>query len=161
MADDVTYTNDPTKLATPPTATPIRATESIETGHEGKLIQHVKLDNGDGTTSLYASPANFISGTTAAITDTTRTELIASAGGSLRNYLTQITVTNSHATVGTFVKIEDNTTTIYQAYAAPLGGGFALTFPVPLRGTAATAWNVSCVTTGANVIANASGYTGV
>jgi hypothetical protein len=109
----------------------------------------------------YANPENFISGTTGAITDTTRTVLIASQGGSLRSYLTQITVTNSHATVGTFIKIEDNVTTIYQAYAAPLGGGFSITLPVPLKGTAATAWNVSCVTTGANVIANASGYKGI
>lgn len=113
-----------------------------------------------GVVSPYASPENFISGTTAAIIDTTRTEVIAAQSAGIRSYITNIAVTNSHATVGTFVKIEDGTTTIYQAYAAPVGGGFTITLPVPLRGSTATALNVSCVTTGANVIANASGYKG-
>ena len=122
---------------------------SLITDLVGKLI-----------TLPYANPENFVSGTTAAITDTTRTALIASQGGSLRTYITQLTVTNSHATVGTMVKLEDNTTTIYQAYAPP-GGGFVITFPVPLKGTAATAWNISPVTTGASIIANASGYKGL
>lgn len=139
----------------------------------GKLAANSGVDIGDvdiasiaaGTNNIgsflpYTQPENFISGTTAAITDTTRTSLIAAQGDGIKTYLTQITVTNAHATVGTFVKIEDNTTTKYQAYAAPAGGGFSITFPIPLVGTANTAWNVSCVTTGGSVVANASGYKG-
>jgi len=38
------------------------------------------------------------------------------------------------------------------------GGGATATFNVPLRGTAATAVNAICVTTGANVIVSVSGY---
>lgn len=109
----------------------------------------------------YANPENFVNGTTAAITDTTSTAIIASAGGSLRNYITQVTVTNSHATQGTFVKILDGATIIHEGYAAAAGGGFTATFPTPLRGTAATAVNAQPVTTGANIIASASGYKGV
>lgn len=109
----------------------------------------------------FANPENFVNGTTAALTDTTSTSLIASAGGSLRNYVTDLTVTNSHATVGTFVKILDGATIIWEGYAASAGGGFAKSFSVPLRGTAATAVNAQCVTTGANVIVSASGYKGV
>lgn len=109
----------------------------------------------------YANPENFVMGTTAAITDTTSTSTIASAGGSLRNYITSIIVTNSHATVGTFVKILDGATIIWEGYAQPLGGGFTQSFPVPLRGTAATAVNTQCVTTGANVIASVAGYKGL
>ncbi len=110
----------------------------------------------------FANPENFVNGTTAAITDTTTTSIIASAGGSLRNYITDLTVTNSHATVGTFVKITDGASTIlWEGYAAAAGGGFAKSFSVPLRGTAATAVNAICVTTGANVIVSAGGYKGV
>ncbi len=109
----------------------------------------------------YANPENFVAGTTAAITDTTSTSVIASAGGSLRNYITSILVSNSHATVGTFVKILDGASIIYEGYAAPAGGGFAASLPVPLRGTAATAVNAQAVTTGANFIVSCAGYKGL
>lgn len=110
----------------------------------------------------YANPENFVSGVTAAITDTTNTSVIASAGGSLRNYVTHIIVTNSHATVSTLVEIRDGATTVlYRGYALAAGGGFSVTLPVPLRGTAATAVTASCITTGSNVYVSASGYKGV
>lgn len=109
----------------------------------------------------YANPENFVAGKTAAITDTTRTAVIAAQGAAVRLYITHIIVTNSHASVGTYVKIEDGTTEIYGGYAAAAGGGFSITLPVPLRLTANTALNVSCGTTGANVYASASGYKGV
>lgn len=109
----------------------------------------------------YANPENFVNGTTAAITDTTSTSVIASAGGSLRNYITSIIVTNSHATVGTFVKILDGASIIWEGYAAAAGGGFTSHFPTPLKGTAATAINAQAVTTGANFIVSCAGYKGL
>jgi hypothetical protein len=108
----------------------------------------------------YANPENYVAGKTAAITDTTRTAVIAAQGAGVRLYITHIIVSNSHATVGTYVKIEDGTTEIYGGYAAAVGGGFSITLPVPLRLTANAALNVSCGTTGANVYAAASGYKG-
>lgn len=109
----------------------------------------------------YANPENFVSGVTGVITDTTSTSLIASAGGSLRDYITSWSCTNSHATVGTFIKLLDNASIKAEMYAAPAGGGFSVTMPNPLVGTAATAWNVQAVTTGANFICNATGYKGL
>ncbi len=112
----------------------------------------------------YANPENFVSGLTAAMTGTTSTSLLAQPAGSLRNYVTHIIATNSHATVGTFVIIQDGSggTTLYEGYAAAAGGGFSISFPVPLRQpTAATALYVQDVTTGANVIASATGYKGL
>lgn len=109
----------------------------------------------------YANPENFVNGTTAAITDTTSTSTIAAQGAGIRTYVTQITVTNSHATVGTFVKILDGASIIHEGYAAAAGGGYTATFPTPLRGTANTAINTQPVTTGANVIASVSGYKGI
>lgn len=107
-----------------------------------------------------AGSRTFVNGTTAAITDTTSTSIIASAGGSIRNCVSAVIVTNSHATVGTFVKILDGSTIIWEGYAAAAGGGFSSSFAIPLRGTAATAVNCQPVTTGANVICSAAGYTG-
>jgi hypothetical protein len=108
----------------------------------------------------YALHENLVSGATAAITDTTSTSVLPSAGASTRNYVTTILVTNSHATVGTLVTIKDGSggTTLYAGYAAPVGGGFSVSFPTPLRGSAATAVHAVCGTTGSNVYVSASGY---
>lgn len=94
----------------------------------------------------------------AAITDTADDAVKASAGAGLRNYVTSLTVINSHATVGTVVELKDGSTVVHRGYAAPLGGGYTVTFPTALKGTAATAINVACVTTGSNTYVNASGY---
>lgn len=111
----------------------------------------------------YANPENFVSGVTAAMTGTTSTSLIAAPAAGLRNYITHIIGTNSHATVGTFIIIQDGSggTTIYEGYAAAVGGGFSISFPTPLRQpTTATALYCQNVTTGANTIVAASGYKG-
>ena len=112
----------------------------------------------------YANPENFVSGCiSSAMTGTTSTLLIAAPAGALRNYITQITVSNSHATVGTDVIIQDGSggTTLYVIPAAAVYGGAVITFPTPLRQpTAATALYCANVTTGASVKVSASGYKG-
>lgn len=114
--------------------------------------------NGKQIVFPYSIPENLVSGVTAAITGTTDTAVIAAAGAGVRNYVTAITVTNSHATVGTVVELKDGTTVIWRGYAAPAGGGFTLTFPSPLRGTANTAINAANITTGSNTYVSASGF---
>ena len=112
----------------------------------------------------YANPENFVSGAiTTAMTGTTSTSLIAAPAGSLRNYITQITCSNAHATVGTDIAIQDGSggTTLYTCPAAAVYGGSVITFPTPLRQpTAATAIFVANVTTGASTKVSASGYKG-
>lgn len=112
-----------------------------------------------------AMPANFVSGAiTTAMTATTSTSLIVAPAAGLRNYITQITVSNSHATVGTDVVIQDGSggTTLMTIPAAANYGGAAITFPVPLRQpTAATALFCANVTTGASTKVSASGYIGI
>lgn len=111
----------------------------------------------------YANPENFVSGVTAAMTATTSTSLIAAPASGLRNYVTQCTFSNSHATVGTMMNLQDGSggTTIYSAPAAPAYGGATITFPTPLRQpTTATALFVVNATTGANTFAACSGYKG-
>lgn len=112
----------------------------------------------------YANPENFVSGAiTSAMTGTTSTSLVAAPAAGLRNYLTQVTVSNAHATVGTDVIIQDGSggTTLYTIPAAAVYGGAALTFPVPLRQpTTATAIFCANVTTGASTKVSCSGYKG-
>lgn len=112
----------------------------------------------------YANPENFVSGViSSAMTGTTSTSLIAAPAAGLRNYITQITVSNSHATVGTDIIIQDGNggTTLYVIPAAAVFGGATLTFPTPLRQpTTATAIYCANVTTGANTKVSASGYKG-
>ncbi len=112
----------------------------------------------------YANPENFVSGTTAAMTGTTSTSLLGAPAGSLRNYITQISCVNSHATVGTFVTVQDGSggTALATLAADSNFGGQTTTFPVPLRQpSVATALFVADVTTGANVICSATGYKGL
>lgn len=113
----------------------------------------------------YANPENFVSGTiSSAMTGTTSTSLIAAPAAGLRNYITQITVSNSHATVGTDIIIQDGSggTTLYVIPAAAVYGGAVLTFPTPLRQpTTATAIYCANVTTGSSTKVSASGYKGV
>jgi hypothetical protein len=113
----------------------------------------------------YANPENFVSGAiTSAMTGTTTTSLIGAPGGSLRNYITQVTVSNAHATVGTDIAIQDGSggTTLYTIPAAAVYGGAVVTFPCPLRQpTTNTAIFCANVTTGASTKVSASGYKGL
>lgn len=106
----------------------------------------------------YAIPENSLAGATAAITGTSDTAVIAAQGPSVRIYVTQLLVTNAHATVGSVVEIKDGSTAIHLGFAAPGGGGFSLTFPKPLRLTANAALNAANLTTGANTYVSASGF---
>lgn len=112
----------------------------------------------------YANPENFVSGViSSAMTGTTSTSLIAAPAAGLRNYITQITVSNTHATVGTNIEIQDGNggTTIYIIPAAAVYGGATITFPTPLRQpTTATAIYCKNTTTGASTFVSASGYKG-
>ena len=96
-------------------------------------------------------------GVTATITDTTVTEVLAAAGASTKWRITTIGVYNSDATVGTWVKIQDDTAgtpvVYWRGYAAPAGGGFNINFspPLPAKGQANGKINVVCETTSAEV----------
>lgn len=131
----------------------------------GRMVQLVADLVGKLIVLPYANPENFVSGAiTSAMTGTTTTSLIAAPAAGLRNYITQITVSNSHATVGTDIIIQDGSggTTLYTIPAAAVYGGAVVVFPTPLRQpTTATAIFCANVTTGASTKVSASGYKGV
>lgn len=93
------------------------------------------------------------------IVNTTDVALKAAAAAGIRNYVTSIDLRNAHATVATEVVIKDGATVIWrQLLPAAMATPVDITFPTPLRGTAATAVNFACLTTGAQVYVNAQGY---
>lgn len=113
----------------------------------------------------YGLPDMYVSGLTSAMTGTTSTAVtgIGAPGSGLFNYITQITVGNSHATVGTFVELQDGSggTTFYTIPAAAVYGGAVINLNPPLKQpTANTALYCKNTTTGANVILSANGYKG-
>jgi hypothetical protein len=106
--------------------------------------------------SSYATPV-----CTAAMTATTSTITLAAPPAGLHNYITSIIVMNSGSTA-TFVTMQDGSggTTIWEGEAAATGGGFTQEFFPPLRQpTAGNGLYFADVTTGANVIACANGFT--
>lgn len=112
----------------------------------------------------YANTENFVSGAiTTAMTSTTSTSLVAAPAAGLRNYITTLIVSNSHATVGTDVIIQDGNagTTLMTIPAAAVYGGAVINLPVPLRQpTTATAIYCANVTTGASTKVSAVGFIG-
>ncbi len=130
----------------------------------GRMVQQVFDLVGKQIVLPYANPENIVSGAiTSAMTATTSTSLVAAPASGLRNYITQITVSNSHATVGTDIIIQDGSggTTLYVIPAASVYGGASVTFPVALRQpTTATALYCANVTTGSSTKVSASGYKG-
>ncbi|WBV43523.1 hypothetical protein [Pseudoroseomonas cervicalis] len=93
------------------------------------------------------------------ITTSTDVVLKAAAAAGIRNYVTSIDIRNAHATVATEVVIKDGATVIWrQLLPAAMLAPVEITFPTPLKGSAATALNLACVTTGAQVYVNAQGF---
>lgn len=73
-------------------------------------------------------------------TDGTSTACIASSGAGVKTYLTTVILANSHASTNCTVDIKDGSTTKL-TIPVPANGGAVVHLPVPLGGTAATAWN--------------------
>ena len=95
------------------------------------------------------------------MTGTSSTQLIA-AVVSKQIYVTHLSCVNSHATVGTFVTVQDGSggTALGTVAAAAVFGGTAMAGSTPLfkPTTAGNGVFVADATTGANVICNASGF---
>jgi Ubiquitin-activating enzyme E1 FCCH domain len=93
------------------------------------------------------------------ITGTIDVVLKSAAAAGSRNYVTAIDLRNAHATVATEVVIKDGATVIWrQRLLAAMPAPVEISFPTPLRGSAATAMNLACLTTGAQVYVNAQGF---
>lgn len=109
----------------------------------------------------HALPGDFISGSPAAITDTSAVTLIDPQGAGVRAYITSMTITNSHATVGTVIEISTGggTVILWRGFVKATGDApINVVFPTPLRSGDNQAILAAALTTGSNVFVTASGY---
>ena len=72
-------------------------------------------------------------------TDGTSTQCIAAGAASIKNYLTSVIITNTSASM-IYVEIKDGST-VKVTLPVPATSGVVFNPPVPIPGTAATAWN--------------------
>lgn len=92
-----------------------------------------------------------------AITTTSSTAIKAAAGTGIRNYVTDISITNTSATASR-VDILDGATVIWSAHIKA-GDSYRHNFTTPLRGTANTAINAQCATTATATFVSITGFT--
>lgn len=98
-----------------------------------------------------------------AITTNTTTTLQAAQAAGVRNYLTGISCDNSGTGAATELQILDGAAVIFDGFIGAASATlndphWAVTFPIPLRGSAATAMSLKTVTTGASLWCAAQGY---
>jgi hypothetical protein len=106
-----------------------------------------------GSTWQYAGAAG-------GITDTADVAVKASAGALIRNYMTSLQYLNTSA-VASEIVVKDGATIIWRGYApAAMTVPVNITFPQPLRGSAATALNVAMITTATATRVSAQGFVG-
>lgn len=96
-------------------------------------------------------------GSPAAIADTGENEVIAAVAGAAI-HVTAITVTNSHASVGTLVTLMSGARKIWQGYAAPNGGGYSIALDPGIPGEIEENVFAICASSGANIYVSAAGW---
>lgn len=111
-----------------------------------------------GFVTPLAPKASWVSGVTSVLTGTGLTSVLVAAGGSIKNYMSHIIVTNA-AAAGTFVDIKDGGgNVIYSGFAAASGGGFSSNINPPIPGSANKSVDIQ-PRAQASIIAVISGYT--
>lgn len=142
-----------------------RAIGSVVTLDDGDIGYLTCSANNELVISPYSTRANDLAGLiTTAMTGTTSTAVtgMGAQGSGIKNYVTGCVVSNSHATVGTDVILQDGSggSTLFTMPAGAVYGGTAFPFPNPVHTTANTALYAADVTTGASVKLSCVGFKG-
>lgn len=126
----------------------------------GDIARHTMTNGGALVQKPYAVPETdwTYASAAAGIAVTTDVTVKAAAAASVRNYVTAIQLSNNSATATEFVIKDGASTVLWRGMLPANAPNCIVEFPTPLRGTAATAVNVACVTAGAAVYANVQGY---
>jgi len=157
-----TLSNGQTAHSAAATGSPLRVSGKVTTALDTTLIANdasdVLMTTGQQlVTKDFATSENDWQ-FTGALTTTTAAAAKAAGAASIRNFVTGFSYQNTSA-VATTVLVLDGATTIAQFNApATMLTPAVITFPTPLRGTTATALNLNCGTTAANVLVNIQGY---
>jgi len=96
--------------------------------------------------------------TTGTLTNTTATAIKTAGAMGVKNYLTGIQYQNTGATASTIIILSGATVLLTLNAPATMAMPAVMDFLTPLQTTPATALNVNCGTTGANILFNAQGY---
>lgn len=99
---------------------------------------------------------DIVSATGTATSSTSNTQALAAGAAGIKHYLTSVMVTNTSAT-DTEVVLKDGTTA-KATLSVPANGGVNISFPVPLPGSAATAWNFACADSVDSVVCSVIGF---
>lgn len=136
---------------------------SVDQGSSGDAA-YFKVDRA-GRTITTLAPAGESWQSCGTATASTADVAIKASVASNRIYTTAITCKNTSATVASSLDFKDGTTIIavggISQMAAGAAGSFSTTFPVPLRGTSATALNFATNISVSSVTCCASGYISV
>jgi hypothetical protein len=125
----------------------------------GDAVRDTMTSSGAKVIKQFTVPEAEWSFTGAAVTNTADVVLAATAGASLRRYITGLQVKNTNATP-TEIVIKDGATIIWRSHvSASMLNADSFQFAVPLKTSANAAINFACITTGANVYVAAQGFT--
>jgi len=145
----------------------MRAASSLFTAvGDGDAVDMLSTITGKQVIMPYCLPAcawRYV-GPTAGLTSTTPVSLVAAGGAGVKHYVTTISFTNSHQTIGTNVVIRNSTTTtteLYRGWCQFAGGGVAMKFDPPLASIANQGIEVleETATGTAGVVVTITGYT--
>jgi len=153
VAHDAADSGNPIKIG-------MKAVTELPTGVSAADRTDANADKFGRQLVAQAPQDDFVSGVSIDIIGVASTEVIAAPAATYRLAITDFTVTNDHATVGTVVKLTDGSggTVLWRNNAREDGGGFSKSLKTPLILTAATALHAINETTGASVQVSASGY---
>lgn len=125
---------------------------------DGQAVAKQMTAEGRTVVAPYAIKELMVRGTTTS-TDTSAHTIIASAGGSLKNYITGLQCGRTDAGATAIVlTLSDAASTVV---ILPSGGATNIVFPIPLATAAATAFQFTSGTGVSTVYCSAQGYTGL
>jgi hypothetical protein len=125
---------------------------------DGQLVAPMMGADGKQVVLPYSIKELAVRGTTTS-TDTSAHTIIASAGGSLKNYITALQCGRTDAGATAIVlTLSDAASTVV---ILPSGGATNILFPIPLATAAATAFQVTSGTGVSTLYCSAQGYTGL
>lgn len=117
-------------------------------------------DYGRNVNIPFAPINNYVYGNIAPIT-ATNTQLVAAQGGSIRTYVTNLSISNTGATTSLITITDGSGGAVLWYTIAPAGSGSNIQFTVPLRTTANTALYVTTGSASTTMYISMSGFTAV
>lgn len=152
VAHDAADAGNPEKLGAKATSS-VSAQTLVATADRTNVVAGL---DGVLLTRPHCNLEDIVSGN-ASNTDGTSTQCIAAQAAGIKTYLTTIIVVNTHASTDTQVDIKDGVT-VKATVPVPHASGVVVNLPVPLPGTAATAWNFDQAHTVTTIICTMIGF---